>query len=605
MIRVLYIISILLLLLALLCLKKYDKRVSIVREIVYAVCLFLCYNTVMVFFISYCGLKGSLLLYSFINILIGIILFLITLKNREIQKYKFDKKEALLVICFACFLGLVSYFKSGGETEIHYLVNSDPAIHYRSALSFSENLVLLNKKNSSDIVFGSFDRLMPMSYVNGGFFIKVFEEMKSYKAFMLYDGLCYVLCSLLFFVTLLEMFNKNNRKTYLYLLVIGLLYSLAFPLNSFLFGFCYLGLGVMVVNLLLLTVFKFKNHFKDGLWYKLMIIFIIVFSVFLSYYLFVPSIYLSLGIYYIVLYRTKKIELRDMFLYGGITLILPFVIGFCHFLVPFFMEGNTVSEVIELTGACYDNVTPIILFLVFTIYLIVKLYNNELECNYLNLAVGIHTIYIMIFLMLYCFKVSELYYLYKLFFVYWIYVVIYVAKIFWDNKKWLFMIGVFIFSLAIVSKMLISSKYVSFLSEIDIYNFNILNYDFEPTINRDELRILDESIKYKDMCEYNNTFPMIGSWHKNYWYYAVTGSVPVIFDKEENIGSAMLSNELDLFLFDYLPEYKCVVYYRKDSYVSFDEDKYDVLYENNGGAILKKTDEWQAKVEQFFGNENA
>lgn len=602
MINIFYVVSVLLLLLSFLVLKKYDKKVSIVREFIYSICLFLCYNNVIVFIVSYLGLDGSLMLYSFINILISLILIFITFKNKEMQKYKIDKKEVLLVACFACFFSLVSYYKSNGESKINYLVNSDPAVHYRSAVVFSKELVLLDKENSYDIVFKNFNSLMPMSYINGGLFIDVFDNMQSYKAFMLYDGLCYILCSLLFFVTLLDIFYKRERKIYLYLLLVGLLYSLAFPLNSFLYGFCYLGLGVMAINLLLLTMFKFRNQLEEKIWEKLIIIFIVTFSIFCSYYLFVPSIYLSLGIYYIILYRKKQIGLREMFLYGGVTLVLPFAIGFCHFFVPFFMEGNTISGVIGLTGACYDNITPIILFLVFTMYLIIKTYRNELECNYLNLSIVIHTIYIAIFLLLYCLKISQLYYLYKLFFVYWLYVVIYVGKMFLNNKKWLFVVGVFIFGLAIISKLLVNSKNMSFLVEIDIYNYNILNYSLDGTLNNDELEIAEESIKYKDICEYNNTFLMIGSWHKNYWYYAVTGSVPVMFDKEENISGAMLSNNFNLSLFDYLPEYKCVVYYNRghDNLEYRDKDKYDVLYENNGGAILKRSDENQAWLEGLF-----
>ena len=83
-----------------------------------------------------------------------------------------------------------------------------------------------------------------------------------------------------------------------------------------------------------------------------------------------PGIYLALGIYYIYLWIKKKIDFKTMFIYGFITLIIPFTIGFCYFILHQFLDAdkNNIFTSVNLWGYIYDNKTPFICFVVMLIY---------------------------------------------------------------------------------------------------------------------------------------------------------------------------------------------------------------------------------------------
>ena len=158
---------------------------------------------------------------------------------------------------------LIGCFRFRGFTTISY-ESADSSVHYRHALSFVDNLEILNKNNSNDLVYGNFRAVMPISYVNCGFMMKILDSVPTYKVFMLFDVCCLMISSLLFFVTIINILKKKN---YFYSVGLTLMYLLGFPLNNLLFGFCYLGLGVMVINLLFLTVIKIKS-FNDNFYFE-------------------------------------------------------------------------------------------------------------------------------------------------------------------------------------------------------------------------------------------------------------------------------------------------------------------------------------------------
>ena len=257
MMKFIYLLSVFYLIISFLAYKKNNKKISIVSSIIYTIGLLFCYNTVIVCFYTFLKIKGSLLVLSLFNYGIGSILNFISLKRKEIQKYMVDKKEFLMVICILLIAFLIGFFRFRGFTTISY-ETGDPAIHYRQALHFKEELEILGMENSKDIVYVDFYRALPISYVNSGLLLNIFSEVSSYQLFTIYDVLCYSLYSILFFITIFSILGEK-RKHLFYSFVLTLLYMLAFPLNNLVFFFCYLGLGFMFINLLVLARKSFKS----------------------------------------------------------------------------------------------------------------------------------------------------------------------------------------------------------------------------------------------------------------------------------------------------------------------------------------------------------
>lgn len=586
---IIYILSLLLLMILFLLYPKKNKEVCILASIIYFIGFLFCYNTVIVYFSSLFSLGGSLLYYSLINFVVFFLLGVILIKKKSVQKYYFDRKKFIVLFCIIIITLLIGYVRFSGGNILSY-ESGDSAIHYKEALFFSEELELLDDKNSLDIIYGSFDRIMPISYINGGLFIKLCSFIPTYKAFILYDVLCFTLGSVLFLMTVFKVFKQKNN--YFYQFIVTLLYVLAFVLNNLIFGFCYLGLGVMVVNLLLLTIIDINKRFDDNILEKLVFIFIINFTLFYAYYLFVPSTYLTLGLYYIYLWKKKKMTFRNLIIYGIITLIIPFGIGFLHFILPMFMpsDGGVGVEAVGQDGYIYNNITLMYLFFVFVWYLVNDYFRNKRKINYFNLCLYVLSGYIMIFFLLYLFRFSSLYYFYKLFYLYWIFFIILLGYRFISYKKYVYIL----FSLIVMGMVFVGvfpdSKVTSFMTKINIYNWNIRQFAKDKTLfNEGEFLLLEKSVEYKNICEYRDEFLVIGNPLKNIWFYSVVDSVPVLNHIVEDRSQFYRTN-LSFRYWDNLSNYKCLVYFYEDKDISFQKEKYDILYENDEGVILKKLD---------------
>ena len=586
---IVYVLSVVYLIVLFMMYKKSEDKICFMSSFIYTMGLLFCYNTFIVFLLYLLGIKGSLLIFSIINFLVGTLIGVIVLKReKSIQKYYFDKRKILIGIIVSLVIFLIGYYRFRGFEAISF-ESGDSAIHYSHAIKFSEELSILDRSNSKDEVFGAFVRVMPISYVNCGLLFNLTGNIKSYVVFMLYNIGCLILSTLLFMITVIDVF-KLKRKDYVYALILSLFYTLSFPLNSFILGFCYLGLSIMVINLLYLTINSFKDKFNKDISFKLIIILLITFSIFCSYYLFVPAIYLALGLYYIYLYKKKAINLKQLFIYGIITLVIPFIIGFSYFFITLFLDSGVeiVATLIGSWGYTYDSITPMYLFIFSLVYLVYD-YRRNKDLDYLRITLYVFSFYIIIFLLFYIFKVAAAYYFYKLFYVYWLLLILYLCKKIYDYRH-IFYIGISIlFSINLLLFIFNDSKVAELFSNTNIYSWNTYMFsDSKILFDKDEVKLIEKSREYEGICKEDNKFLVLGAIEKNIWYYSITGNVPVYGNVNGNVKNLYIYNVMDFNHWRNRIEYDCLIYYYEDEVVNIDINKYDVLYENNKGAIIKR-----------------
>lgn len=583
--KLFYIVSIIGLLFSYLIFYKKEKKLSIVREVVYSICLIYCYNIVVVYIIYLLGKTGSFLLYSSINIGVFLFLDVITLNRKKRQKYYFNKREFLFFFLFFLLFLFIGYLRFHGGKMIHY-ESIDASIHYREALSFSKTLSTLTKENSKDLVYQYFVRCMSISYVNGGFLIRLLSFIKPYRVFLLHDTISFAITGLIFLSTLFEVFSK--KRDYLYYFCLTFLYSFSFLFNSYIFGFSYLTLGMMVVNLLFLTVSSIEDWNQNKI-FSLLLLLIINFSVFFSYYLFVPCIYLALGIYYIKLYLEKKISFSTMLLYGFFTLLIPFLLGFFYFIFSTFfeMKGGIITAVV-LDGYIYNNMTPSFFFVIFFFYLIYFEKSFKQKHSYFSFNLYLLSFYIAIFFFLFIFKISGEYYFHKLFYLYSIFIILYLG-IKWERKKKY----LYIFTILTLGSMLLirgfdDNDLTKFLSKLNVFNWNAYSFNQNRTlINEGELVLIEKSMQYKDICSYHHEFVNVGKRLRNYWFYAITDEIPLAGYEKDNPRQLNQDN-IAFSWWKNLPHHDCVVYFYDDTTPSKEMNAYTILYQNKEGAILKK-----------------
>lgn len=583
-----YIISVLFLMISFIFFEKEKSEISIISSVIYTLCLLFCEQVVMVCILSFFKLGGSLLYYSIFQCLVGTILFFISYQRRRVQTYFFDKKELFLVMCVIVTVFLVAFYRFRGFSTLSY-ISDDSSIHYRAAKIFSDQLVVLTENNHHDLIY-NFTKMMPMFYINCGIFLKLFSFISSYKLFMIHDTICLILYSLLFLVTIKNnlVTIKKNKDWGIYLYIATILYVLAYPLNNMLFGFCYLGFGIMIINLLIYTMNFIHDDFESNCIMNLFLLFMLNFSLFYSYYLFMPFIYLGLGIYYIILWKRKKISFTICMLYGFLTLIFPFILGFIRFMLPgLFSPKTNFVTYITLNGDIYSNIAPMYLFIFTTAYLVYDKIEHKKKISFFLLMFYLLTGYVFIFLILYIFKISATYYFYKLFYIYWLFFSIYVVNNLIYNKKIIYIFtAVIVISIGIVM-MFPYSKITYTLDKSTIYTYNARKFgDDWIRLTNGELKLIDAAFKYRDICELDHKFPITGRTTRNSWFYSITGSVPNInFQKKD-------TNELYVTNISFeewkASEYKCILYFSRDSFTLYDSSEYESLYQNDGGALLMK-----------------
>lgn len=610
--KYLYIISLITLFLSVILLGKKDNKKNIVISSVYTLNILYCLNILITFILSIFNIKSSFVILSIINIFISCSIFYFNYKKNNkiiLSKHFLDFKELICLIIIISLSFMVGLVRFNNFNDISY-ETTDPAVHYNASLKYSESLELLDKINSHDEMYGNFDRMMPGFYVNCGLFIKIFDNIPSYKAYAIFDTFVLCLMAITFYITCISI--KKVKKNNVICLVLTCLYFCAYCLNSYVFGFGYLCIGVLSTNLIVLTlnyIEETKNKDIRKMLYLLLLLF--NFSLFFSYYYFVPVLYLAQGLFIVYKWLKKEKKFKEIFAIGMVTLILPFIIGICYFILPgLFETGETVmSTGLALEGYIYRDLwSNFILILPLTLYsIILDLKKKKVDINLFFTVIEIFFIGLTFVLGLKG-RVSS-YYHFKSYFILWIFIYIHIMKLINLNDfnvKSIFKVNVyFIVFILLVSFLKIENKIqeknilfnnnIAAPGVVNIYWFNGYKIsENNPILTKKELDVIEKSKEYYDVCKNNkDEFPVIGNYLQKLWYYSITDVVPVYDHIKKDLSKFYEDKfEYEKFLND--KESTCLIVFNRfnnvnnENYVEINNSDYKVLYENNDGSILRK-----------------
>ena len=244
---IIYLVSVLILIMAFALVKKTEKVLDILSFIGIAIVVFLCYNAFICYVLTFFKIPITLSILTIINILLSIPMYLIIYKRKEIQKYKFEKLNAICIVIILILVLIVSYLNFGFPLNIKY-ESGDPSVHYLTSKLFAEQDSLLNLYE--DEMHGGLAGRKIGSYVNSGIIMKCFSnvinEVDNYKIFIVFGIFTLFMTGSMMYSTL-EKYTKSKEGRLIALLA-SVIYVLAYPLNSLLFGFEYLSLGILVVR---------------------------------------------------------------------------------------------------------------------------------------------------------------------------------------------------------------------------------------------------------------------------------------------------------------------------------------------------------------------
>ncbi|MGN1326865.1 MAG: hypothetical protein ACI4VQ_02110, partial [Clostridia bacterium] len=167
-----YILSAIILLILTILLKKSDTKLNFIKSLSITVVCFLCYNTFVCWLFNIINIPITLVSLAILNYIISLILLIIIIRNKQIQKYQIKITNILSVAIIGIVTLTMTYLNFGPELNIKYIM-TDAAVHYKAAREFYQNDKLLNKTENTEIN----KDFMTGAYTNTGILFKIFAPI--------------------------------------------------------------------------------------------------------------------------------------------------------------------------------------------------------------------------------------------------------------------------------------------------------------------------------------------------------------------------------------------------------------------------------------------
>lgn len=590
--EIIYLISVVVFIIIITIIKKSQNKMNFTKFFTLMIVTFLCYNTLICYVLSSLSIAIKIEFLAIINFLISIILGSIILKNKEIQKFYINKKDIIAIIVIVIVTLTSAYLNFGKELNIKYLT-TDSAVHFKAAREFYQNDLLLNKTEGTSIS----KQFMIGAYTNTGILFKVLEpfvgEMNLYKVFISFDIFLYLLLGLIMY-SAVEKIIKGKKEIFISIIAIGL-FMIGYPLNTLVFGYVYLQLGLIIIGAII-TIYQ--NYLEEKNNFAYIMLFLFNFGLFFTYCIFVPVVYFSEGLYFLI----KEYQEKKKFTFSNITkifivLVIPFILGILYFAIPHISNSNNETENFFLTieGYIYRNCwSNFILIMPLSVLCLLKKVKNNL---FYKIILTVLIVYMIIsFIVIYGFELSTYYY-YKSNFVLWFiiwYGAIYSINQFKDDEKFKKILMIYCSLYLILTIIAIKFKYVPITKEtfdsdenltnaFDIYCINktIIN-DVEIDFTKEEMGILE--YVYNNIDVHKNKVLIIGNPRQEFWFdgifeYKNRNNLETIIPKQH------VENWNDDKKFEYL-----IIFNKSYYYDNYKEDIIykDKIFENEAGVIYKQ-----------------
>lgn len=612
-----YILSLIMLLVSFILVKKTENKLNILGFIAISIATLFCYNTFICYVLTFFTIPVTLPILSIINIAISIIFIAIMLRKKQIQSYTLKKIDLLYIVLLLIAVLIVSFINFGFPFNIKY-ETGDPSVHYLTSQMFAENDSLL--VTDKDEIYYSFTTRKTVSYVNSGLIMKCFDgvidSFYNYNIFIAFGIFVLFLTAVSMFTTI-QSFSVDNKTKFL-AFVVSLIYTMGYPLNSFLFGFEYLSMGILLLCIIFDMVYYFKEH-SLKLPYIIAIFALLNFGLFSAYYMFVPFLYSALWIYFCIhsYEKNKSIFTKKNIILLLTTLLIPFFLGFIYHIATeiygLIINSNVYSETTTMLnysstlvnssfnvyGYIYVNLYSNMLLLVpLAIYIIIKKWKE-------NRFAGLNMIFCIAFIELLLFgfllnKVS-IYYLSKNYFALW-FILFYLnykalVELYKTHPKISFGLVGFYMLLIVINLVFVDTELENRelnpnekpTTVVEIFGANKTILKNKKTdYYREELEIL----KYlNDKISYDNKIEIIGDMEQGYWAYTLTRYINnkenLYTHKGQNgITRKMLNVAEDIETADYIVYFNRTEQYQKLKTRVHELGK--VIYENEAGGIVER-----------------
>ena len=370
-----YLVSIIVLITGALLLKKTENKQNFISSLCLSIIGFLCYQTMLAYFLDLVKIPISLLTMGTINTIIFAVLIGITIfKKKQIQKYTIKMQDIVFLIIML-IINIPILYKEFGVLENFRYTSTDSVMHCQSAITFSKGDFLLDSMTNWEAINPTF---MIAGYVNSGMFMKALVgfigEFNLYKVYMFMDILYYLMIGYVFYLLLTSSTKVISTGKYILAFIISIIFMIGYPLNSVITGFHYFTLGLLEF---ISIIYVIKEILLQSRKTAYVLLFLLNTAIMLTYNLFAPIMYLAEFIYFIYQARINKEKIfsKKFILKILVILVIPGIIGVSFFILPRIL-GNIVLEnqqQLWIDGYIYINFwSNMIIFIPFAIYYIIK-----------------------------------------------------------------------------------------------------------------------------------------------------------------------------------------------------------------------------------------
>ena len=616
--RVIYFLTEVILLISFILIKKSENKRNILEEIFFNIVILFCYNTLVCYILTFFAILSKLWILSIINIIFSALMLIKIIRRKEIQKFIFEKTDFIFIIISLVIIIGISYLNFEFPFNVNY-ETSDPSVHYLTAVEFAEEEILLPGTKEVDYIYGRLSARKTVSYVNSGLLMKTFsnnlDPIQCYNIFVAFGILTLFLTGIIVFYTLKRYVTKKIHIAWA--MIISLICILGYPLNSFLFGFEYLSMGILIVCAIINLIY-FNDKELGNKKVILISLFLLNFGLFSSYYMFVPIVYPAEWIYFCIRnYKdNKKIITKELIILLTTVLLIPFILGYIYHLAPDIYaiiinksidienigeySKYQVNDGFKVNGYIYINkYSNFILLIPLTIYYFIKEKKENRTFDLLLLICII--IFLTILYVGYFNEKVSIYYLSKNYFVLWIFLLYcnYKALIKLDEKTcYIPNLLIFMYIILIILELCFSrvklngneleNKYENVFEVTQIFaaNKNIIEkQDIE--LKRDEIKILEYAM---DNLNFNSHIEVASDPKQYLWSYVILRHIredeEIKYTGQTGIYNKVICNlEKDVEKADY------IIYFNRSSYFQYLKDKIfeesEIIYQNESGGIVK------------------
>ena len=242
------------------------------------------------------GIKASLPILGLINVVVGVALIWRFVTKKERQKYFCTKIQiaGLLLIIVVCTVMFVKdlYIYNGDIS--HWAVDS--AVHYRAAKHYADyQKIFINIEDRS---FFNFNVMQPGAYINDGIFMKTFYGLTGVNyayLFQAFETITLFVSGLAFYAFFID--KLKTKRGLVGSIILFILYIYGYPYNSWIYGFSYLSVGIVMIAGLMSVVEMMFSEDEISKKVVVSLIGLLAFGLIFSYCLFVPAIFAAICIY--------------------------------------------------------------------------------------------------------------------------------------------------------------------------------------------------------------------------------------------------------------------------------------------------------------------